>query len=73
MPVENQVAITLWQFRRFGNGATLQQVANWAGCGKGTVDLVTRCVMTAVLCPTFLNEFIRLPTPPRRRRMRSVG
>lgn len=63
MPVENQVAIALWRFGRFGNGATLQQVANWAGCGKGTADLVTRRIMTAVLRPSFLNEFIRLPTP----------
>ncbi|PIL29413.1 hypothetical protein GSI_09465 [Ganoderma sinense ZZ0214-1] len=62
MPVETQVAIALWRFGRYGNGASLQQVANWAGCGKGMVDLVTRRVMTAVLHLSFLDEYIRLPT-----------
>ncbi len=62
MSVEEQVAITLYWFGHFGNGAGLQEVANWAGCGKGTVDLVTRRVMTAVLRPEFLAETIRHPT-----------
>ncbi|TBU27891.1 hypothetical protein BD311DRAFT_633920, partial [Dichomitus squalens] len=62
MSVETQLAIALWRFGRYGNAAGLQQVANWAGCGKGTVDLVTRRVMTAVLRPAFIEESIRLPT-----------
>ena len=60
--VEEQVAITLYRFGHYGNAAGLQKVAQWAGCGKGTVDLVTRRVMTAVLRPDFLKEAIRLPT-----------
>ncbi len=62
MPVEEQVAITLYRFGHYGNGASLQEIANWAGCGKGTVDLVTRRVMTALLRPDFLEENIRYPT-----------
>ncbi|PIL29432.1 hypothetical protein GSI_08374 [Ganoderma sinense ZZ0214-1] len=62
MPVETQVAIALWRFGRYGNSASLQHAANWAGCGKGTVDLVTRRVMTAVLRSSFLEEYICLPT-----------
>ncbi|TBU54356.1 hypothetical protein BD310DRAFT_828267, partial [Dichomitus squalens] len=60
--VEEQVAITLYRFGHFGNAAGLQKVAEWAGYGKGTVDLVTRRVMTAVLRPDFLAEAICLPT-----------
>ncbi|RDX44581.1 hypothetical protein OH76DRAFT_1359516 [Lentinus brumalis] len=63
MPVEQQVAIALYRFGHYGNAASLESVANWAGCGKGTVDLVTRRVMTAVLRQDFLTEFIRHPTP----------
>ncbi|KAI0737910.1 hypothetical protein C8Q80DRAFT_1073008, partial [Daedaleopsis nitida] len=62
MPVEVQVAITLYRFGHYGNAAGLQQVADWAGCGKGTVELVTRRVMTAILRPDFLGEAIRDPT-----------
>ncbi len=62
MPVETQVAIALWRFGQYGNGTSLQQAANWAGCGKGTVDLVMRRVMTAVLHSSFLEEYICLPT-----------
>ena len=49
MPVEEQLAITLYRFGHDGNAASLQSVANWAGIGKGTVSVVTRRVMTAIL------------------------
>ncbi|KAF7368106.1 DDE Tnp4 domain-containing protein [Mycena sanguinolenta] len=62
MPVEDQLAITLFRFGHSGNAAGLQKVANWAGVGKGTITLVTRRVMTAVLRPTFMSEFVRMPT-----------
>jgi hypothetical protein len=62
MPVEEQVAITLFRFGHDGNAAGLQGVANWAGIGKGTALLVTRRVMTAILRPGFMNEAVRFPT-----------
>jgi hypothetical protein len=62
MPVEDQLAIALFRFGHSGNAAGLQKVANWAGVGKGTVSLVTRRVMTAVLCPEFMSEVVRMPT-----------
>ncbi|KAI0753036.1 hypothetical protein C8Q80DRAFT_1053153, partial [Daedaleopsis nitida] len=52
LPVEVQIAITLYRFGHFSNAASLQKVANWAGYGKGMVDFVTRRVMA-----------IRYPTP----------
>ena len=61
MPVEGQLAITLFRFGHDGNAASLQGVANWAAVGKGTVLLVTRQVMTAVLRPEFMNEAVRFP------------
>ncbi|KAF8219770.1 hypothetical protein L208DRAFT_1337872 [Tricholoma matsutake] len=48
-PVEEQLAITLYWFGHDGNAASLQSIANWAGCGKGAVLLVTQQVMAAIL------------------------
>lgn len=61
--VDEQLAVTLYRFGHDGNAASLQGVANWAGLGKGTVHLCTRCVMTAVLRPNFMKKAVRLPTP----------
>ncbi|KAF7351923.1 DDE Tnp4 domain-containing protein [Mycena venus] len=44
-------------------GSGLQKVANWAGVGKGTITVVTRRVMTAILDPGFMTEAVRMPTP----------
>ncbi|KZT25916.1 hypothetical protein NEOLEDRAFT_1156052 [Neolentinus lepideus HHB14362 ss-1] len=63
MPVEQQVAITLYRFGNDGNSASLQQVANWSGVAKGTVGLVTQHVMTAILHPDFMGEAVHYPTP----------
>ncbi|KAJ7101040.1 hypothetical protein C8R44DRAFT_641666 [Mycena epipterygia] len=63
LPVEQQVAVVLYRFGHDGNAASIQAVANWAGLGKGTVHLVMRRVMTAVLRPGFMQEAVRMPTP----------
>ena len=41
MPVEEQLAITLYRFGHDSSAASLQAVANWAGVGKGTVTICT--------------------------------
>ena len=61
-PVEEQLAITLYRFGHDGNAASLQSIANWAGCGKGTVSLITRRVMVAILRVEFMDEAVRFPT-----------
>ena len=61
MPVEEQVAITLYRFGHYGNAASLQAVANWAGIGKGTATLCTRRVMTALLRLDFRVEAVSFP------------
>ena len=60
-PVHEQLAVTLYRFGHNGNAASLQSVANWAGIGKGTVELYTHRVMTALLRPEFMRNSIRWP------------
>ena len=63
MPIDYQLAITLYCFGYYGNAAGLQRVADWAGVGKGTVLIATCRIMTAVLQSSFKNQAIRMPTP----------
>lgn len=63
IPVDIQVAVTLYRFGRNGNGVSLQSVAGWAGLGKGTVPRVTCRVMGAILRPSFMRSAVRFPTP----------
>ncbi|KAF8294149.1 hypothetical protein DL93DRAFT_2127591 [Clavulina sp. PMI_390] len=44
-----QLAIALYRFGHYGNAASVQQVAQWAGCSEGLVVLSTYRVMTALL------------------------
>nr|GAT51776.1 predicted protein [Mycena chlorophos] len=60
--VEDQLAVTLYWFGHDGNAASMQSVADWAGIGKGTVGLWAKRVMTAVLRPEFLAQYVRYPT-----------
>ncbi|KAI0073911.1 hypothetical protein K474DRAFT_1602516 [Panus rudis PR-1116 ss-1] len=62
MPVEHQLAITLYRFGHYGNAAGIKYVASWAGVGAGTVVLCTKRVMTAILRPAFKNQVVRMPT-----------
>jgi hypothetical protein len=48
LPVEHQLAVTLYRFGHYGNAASVQKVGLWAGLGYGTVDLFTWRVMTAL-------------------------
>ncbi|KAJ7131012.1 hypothetical protein C8R44DRAFT_829590 [Mycena epipterygia] len=68
LPLEQQVAVALYRFGHDGNANSIQAVANWAGVGKGTVHLVTRRVMTAVLRPGFMQEAVCMPTPGEKER-----
>lgn len=63
LPVEEQLAITLYRFGHDGNGASQAELARWAGGGKGAVSLHTKRVMTAILRPGFMNDAVRMPTP----------
>ncbi|KAF8166474.1 hypothetical protein K438DRAFT_1984293 [Mycena galopus ATCC 62051] len=71
MPIEDQLAITLFRFGHSGNAAGLQKITNWAGIRKGTVTLVTRRVMTAVLRDDFMKEAMPMPTPSEKERAKA--
>lgn len=61
MPVERQIFIALKQFGIYGNGGSVYEIAEWAGIGHGTVDLVTRRVMTAILDSNLRIRHVRWP------------
>jgi hypothetical protein len=43
-PVEQQLAVTLFRMGRFGNGASLEDIARQSGCSEGSVENYTnRC------------------------------
>ena len=48
-PVEQQLAVTLFRMGRFGNAASLEDIAREAGCAEGTVELYTERCFTAIL------------------------
>ncbi len=61
MPLERQVLIALKRFDEYRNGMSLHDVAEWAGIGYGTVDLITRRVIIAVLDTNLKARHIRWP------------
>ncbi|KAF9503288.1 hypothetical protein BS47DRAFT_1310041 [Hydnum rufescens UP504] len=48
MPVSWQLAVTLFQLGHFGNAASVESIAQWAGCSAGTVVACTRHIFKAV-------------------------
>jgi len=43
-PVEQQLAVTLFRMGRYGNGASLEDIARQGGCSEGSVENYTnRC------------------------------
>src|SRR5258708_28923675 len=49
MPVSYQLAIALFRFGHFGNGSSIEKVAQWAGCSAGSVVKATHHVIVAFL------------------------
>lgn len=62
LPVEEQVAIALYRFGHDGNAAGHAAVARWAGAGRGSPSLHTKCVLTAVLRHDFMEQAVCFPT-----------
>jgi hypothetical protein len=60
-PVEHQLAVTLYRLGRYGNGASLEDIARTAGCSEGSVENYTsRCFMAI---ESLHNLFVRRLTP----------
>lgn len=47
-PVDVQLAVTLFRMGRFGNAASLEDIAREAGCSEGAVELYTSRCFTAI-------------------------
>ena len=62
IPVEEQLAIALYHFRHNGNAVGQASVGHWAGAVKGATALHTKCMMTAILCPSFMKTAVHMPT-----------
>lgn len=62
MPIDHQLAITLFRFGHSGNGASVARVAAWAGYSAGAVLLATKRVMIALLRHDLQGEVFTFPT-----------
>lgn len=60
MPLDEQVAIALFRFGHYGNAASVEAIAQWAGTSAGMVVNATRRVITAFL--THHDAVIRWPS-----------
>ncbi|KAL1937971.1 hypothetical protein VTO73DRAFT_12721 [Trametes versicolor] len=56
-PIQVQLAITLYRMGHYGNGASLQEIARWAGCAEGTVELYMDRCQGAIM--SLHNMFVR--------------
>lgn len=61
MSVDRQVLVALKRFGAHGDGSLVCDIAKWAGIGRGTVCLVTRRVMTAILESNLRPRHVRWP------------
>ena len=60
-PVEQQLAVTLYRMGRYGNAASVEDVACLAGCAEGSVDNFTDRCFTAI--EDLHDIFVRRLTP----------
>ena len=49
MPVEQQLAVTLFRLGRYGNSASVEDIAHAAGCSEGSVENYTNHCFQAIL------------------------
>ena len=65
-PVELQLSVFLYRMGRYGNGASVQDVAHTAGCSEGSVENFTSRCLTAV--ESLHDLFVRKPTAEEKER-----
>ena len=61
IPVDQQLFTTLIRMGTYGNGASLSKIGLFCGMEKGTVDLITRRVITAITSSHLHTIHIRWP------------
>ena len=60
-PVEQQLAVTLFRMGRYGNGASVEDIARAAGCSEGSVENYTNRCFEAIL--SLQSQFVQKLTP----------
>jgi len=66
VPVELQLSVFLYRMGRYGNGASIQDVARIAGCSEGSVENFTGRCLTAI--ESLHHLFVRKPTAEEKER-----
>jgi len=61
-PVEQQLVVTLFRMGRYGNGASVEDIARAVGCSEGSVENYTNRCFEAIL--SLHDQFVRKLTPP---------
>ena len=56
-PIEQQLAVTLFRMGRYGNGASVEDIARAAGCSEGSVENYTKRCFEAIL--SLHGQFLR--------------
>ena len=64
--VEVQLGVTLYRLGRYGNGASLEDIARFAGCSEGAVELYTQRCFRAI--EALHDAFVCLPTAAEKER-----
>ncbi|KAK9357876.1 hypothetical protein V1504DRAFT_436318 [Lipomyces starkeyi] len=62
LSVEKHVATALYLFGYYGNGASIEEVAAWAGVSSGTVENATNRVLNAIFSSGLREAAMRWPT-----------
>jgi hypothetical protein len=60
-PVEKQLAVALFRMGRYGNGASVEDIARGAGCSEGSVENYTNRCFEAIL--SLQGQFVKKLTP----------
>jgi hypothetical protein len=60
VPVRIQLGVTLYRMGRYGNGASIQDIARFAGISEGAVELYTKHCFEAI--ESFHDAFVCRPT-----------
>jgi DDE superfamily endonuclease len=72
IPVYDQLSIALYRFGRYGNGASIRNVAAHFGFSEGTIDLCTNRIIEAIidLAPTYLQWYTPLEKEQTKRQIK---
>ena len=71
IPLEKQLLLTLKHLGSYRNSASLANLAQWGGVGEGTVDKITRRVLSAVIESGLREKHVFWPESGSRRRERT--